>query len=177
MTSNYGPTTYTDGTPIPQVVSPDSWKVLSKGAWRWADPNDPAKGKLYNKYAVDGIHDNDSDTPNKQFVIDGWRVTSSSDWSAQTLSPYLKEYGYQHPSGGASQPHLAQSLGSKDYWQSGSYLTNNINYNNLSGLNLIPAGYVNANTGITQEQNQTAYLHSDTDSDYGAKLRYNHYDI
>ena len=71
MTSNYGPTTYTDGTPIPQVASPDSWKVLSTGAWRWSDPSDPAKGKLYNKYAVDGIHDTDPDTPNKQFVIDG----------------------------------------------------------------------------------------------------------
>ena len=46
MTSNYGPTTYTDGTPIPQVVSPDSWKVLSTGAWRWADPNDPANNCL-----------------------------------------------------------------------------------------------------------------------------------
>ena len=39
-------------------------------------------------------------------------------------------------------------------------MTNNPSaYNNLSGLNLIPAGYVDPDTGITQEQNQTAYLH------------------
>ena len=124
MTSNYGPTTYTDGTPIPQVPSPDTWKVLSTGAWRWADPSDPAKGKLYNKYAIDGIHDTDPDTPNKQFVIDGWRVSSNGDWTSIFLYAYLKEYGYASLpwENATTRPHHAQSIASKDYWQSG-YMT------------------------------------------------------
>ena len=178
MTSNYGPTTYTDGTPIPQVPSPDTWKVLSTGAWRWADPSDPAKGKLYNKYAIDGIHDTDPDTPNKQFVIDGWRVSSNGDWTSVFLYAYLREYGYAslpwvHAT---TRPHFAQSIASKDYWQSGYMTENPSEYNNLSGLNLIPSGYVDPDTGITQEQNQAAYLHSYTGHTWGIKLRYNYHE-
>ena len=34
----------------------NEWKELTTGAWCYYD-NDPSKGKLYNWYAVVGIHD------------------------------------------------------------------------------------------------------------------------
>ena len=53
--------TYRDGTPIPQVNDDTEWVNLTTGAWCYYD-NDPSKGKLYNWYAVAGIHDNDENT-------------------------------------------------------------------------------------------------------------------
>ena len=46
MTSNYGPATYTDGTPIPEVNDANTWKNLTTGAWRWVDSSDPSKRKV-----------------------------------------------------------------------------------------------------------------------------------
>ena len=59
--------TYRDGTPIPQVTNPAEWQNLTTGAWCYYN-NDPSKGKLYNWYAVAGIHDNEDTTPNKEFA-------------------------------------------------------------------------------------------------------------
>ena len=59
--------TYRDGTEIPQVTDATEWSNLTTGAWCYYN-NDPTKGKLYNWYAVAGIHDNDPNTPNKTFA-------------------------------------------------------------------------------------------------------------
>ena len=72
-------TTYRDGTPIPQVTDDDEWLNLTTGAWCYYD-NDPNKGVLYNWYAVRGIHDNDPNTPDKEFAPQGWHVPSHSEW-------------------------------------------------------------------------------------------------
>ena len=48
--------TYRDGTPIPQVTADTEWRNLTTGAWAITD-NDPTKPRLYNWYAVMGIHD------------------------------------------------------------------------------------------------------------------------
>jgi uncharacterized protein (TIGR02145 family) len=83
-------TTYRDGTPIPQVTDPTAWAALTTGAWCYYN-NDPANGaiygKLYNWYAVAGIHDNDPNTPNKILAPLGWHVPSDSEWT--TLADYL----------------------------------------------------------------------------------------
>jgi uncharacterized protein (TIGR02145 family) len=83
---NLDVTTYRDGTPIPQVTDPTQWLNLTTGAWCYYN-NDPANGaiygKLYNGYAVAGIHDavslNDP-LQRKQLAPIGWRIPSSSDW-------------------------------------------------------------------------------------------------
>ena len=69
---------YRDGTPIPQVTDPTAWANLTTGAWCYYN-NDPANGaiygKLYNWYAVAGIHDAASlNNPSlrKQFAPQGW---------------------------------------------------------------------------------------------------------
>ena len=77
--------TYRDGTPIPQVTDATEWSNLNTGAWCYYD-NDPTKPRLYNWYAVMGIHDNDENTPNKEFAPEGWHVPSDAEWT--TLEEY-----------------------------------------------------------------------------------------
>jgi uncharacterized protein (TIGR02145 family) len=86
-------TTYSDGTVIPQVTDPIEWANLTVGAWCYYN-NDPVMGaifgKLYNWYAIAGIHDAASladETLRKQFAPLGWHVPSDSEWT--TLTTYL----------------------------------------------------------------------------------------
>jgi uncharacterized protein (TIGR02145 family) len=87
---NLDVTTYRDGTPIPQVTDPTAWANLTTGAWCYYN-NDPTNGtiygKLYNWYAVAGIHDNDPNTPNKILAPLGWHVPSYNEWD--TLTTFL----------------------------------------------------------------------------------------
>ena len=74
--------TYRDGTPIPQVTDDTEWSNLTTGAWCYYD-NDPTKARLYNWYAVMGIHDAASLTETslrKEFAPEGWRVPTQADW-------------------------------------------------------------------------------------------------
>jgi uncharacterized protein (TIGR02145 family) len=103
---NLDVTTYRDGTPIPQVTDPTQWANLTTGAWCYYN-NDPANGavygKLYNWYAVAGIHDNDPNTPNKILAPLGWHVSSEAEWSIITTflggsvaGGNMKEVGTSH---------------------------------------------------------------------------------
>ena len=82
--------TYSDGTPIPQVIEESKWEALTTGAWCYYN-NDPANGtvygRMYNWYAVAGIHDNDPNTPNKKLAPTGYHVPSDAEWT--TLTDYL----------------------------------------------------------------------------------------
>lgn len=78
--SNAAMTTYEDGTPIPEVRDSSVWNTLTTGAWCYYN-NDPTNGKLYNWYAVAGIHDTDPATPNKKLAPYGWDVPSDKDWN------------------------------------------------------------------------------------------------
>jgi uncharacterized protein (TIGR02145 family) len=88
--TNLDVTTYNDGTPIPQVTDPLQWEILTTGAWCYYN-NDPANGalygKLYNWYAVAGIHDNDPSTPNKILAPIGWHIPTDAEWT--TLITFL----------------------------------------------------------------------------------------
>lgn len=84
---NLNVSTYRDGTVIPQVTDSTAWANLTTGAWCYHN-NDPANeatyGKLYNWYAVAGIHDNDPNTPNKILAPAGYHVPSDSEWTQLT---------------------------------------------------------------------------------------------
>jgi uncharacterized protein (TIGR02145 family) len=83
-------TTYRDGTPIPQVTDPTAWAGLTTGAWCYYNnttANGITYGKLYNWYAVAGIHDTDPSTPNKILAPQGWHVPSDAEWT--TLTDFL----------------------------------------------------------------------------------------
>ena len=148
MTKNLDVTTYRDGTPIPEVTDPTAWSNLTTGAWCYYN-NDPVNGliygKLYNWYAVAGIHDNDPSTPNKFLAPIGYHVPSNTEWT--TVINYLniaplyraggkmKEAGTTHwsspnidgtnasgftglPGGQCSTTGLFTVLGRNGYWWS-----------------------------------------------------------
>ena len=132
--------TYRDGTPIPQVTDATEWANLTTGAWCYYD-NDPSKGKLYNWYAVAGIHDNDENTPNKELAPEGWHVPTDAEWTE--LENYLIANGYNYD-GTTTDNKIAKSLASTSGWNSSTIegaAGNNQNLNNSSGFNAFPDGY------------------------------------
>ncbi len=81
---------YSDGTPIPQVTDPTQWANLTTGAWCYYN-NDPANGaiygKLYNWYALMGIHDAVSAANpalRKKLAPAGWHVPTDAEWTQLT---------------------------------------------------------------------------------------------
>jgi uncharacterized protein (TIGR02145 family) len=135
--------TYRDGTPIPQVTDNTEWQNLTTGAWSYFN-NDPTKPKLYNWYAVMGIHDTDPNTPNKEFAPEGWHVPSDAEWTS--LVDYLVENGYNSSEGTVAvteENRLAKSLASVSGWN-GSPSPGSPGYNpasnNSSGFNAYPVG-------------------------------------
>ena len=136
--------TYRDGTPIPQVTDATEWVDLTTGAWCYYD-NDPSKGKLYNWYAVAGIHDNDENTPNKELAPEGWHVPTSGEW--MTLEEFLITTGYNFD-GTITGNKIAKSLASTSGWNSSTIEGspgNNQFENNRSGFNSLPVGYGGVN--------------------------------
>jgi uncharacterized protein (TIGR02145 family) len=166
-TTNLDEATYRDGTPIPQVTDPAQWAKLTTGAWCYYEnnlANGDIYGKLYNWYAVAGIHDTDPNTPNKQLAPTGYHIPQEAEWS--TLTNYLggesvaggkmKATGtslWQNPnqdatnsSGFTGLPGGRQgsdggflSIGSIGYWWSSSDLTTSawncyLNYNSGSSI-------------------------------------------
>jgi len=129
---NLDVTTYRDGTPIPQVTDPAQWANLTTGAWCYYN-NDPANGttygKLYNWYAVAGVHDNDPNTPNKILAPTGWHIPTDSEWT--TLTTFL---------GGMSIAGGKMKSTGTSLWQSP-----NTGATNESGFTSLPAGGRNIN--------------------------------
>jgi uncharacterized protein (TIGR02145 family) len=90
QSTNLDVTTYRDGTPIPQVTDPIAWAGLTTGAWCYIrnDANTGTTyGKLYNWYAVVGIHDAASlsyASLRKQLAPNGWHVPTDAEWTVLT---------------------------------------------------------------------------------------------
>ena len=132
-------TTYRDGTPIPQVTDDDEWANLTTGAWCYYD-NDPTKGILYNWYAVAGVHDNDENTPNKEFAPVGWHVPMDNEWNI--LKDYLITNGYNYD-GTTNGNKIAKAMASTIGWNTSPTLGsvgNDQSLNNSSGFNAFPEG-------------------------------------
>jgi uncharacterized protein (TIGR02145 family) len=131
--------TYRDGTPIPQVTDATQWSNLTTGAWCYYD-NDPTKGKLYNWYAVAGIHDNDPNTPNKEFAPEGWHVPTDAEWT--TLEEHLIANGYNYD-GTTTGNKIGKSMASISGWISSpteGSPGNDQSLNNSSDFNVYPYG-------------------------------------
>jgi uncharacterized protein (TIGR02145 family) len=160
--TNLDVSTYRDGTAIPRVEDGATWEKLTTGAYSYYN-NDSTTyaaiyGKLYNWYAVAGIHDNDPNTANKTLAPEGWHVPTDSEWTM--LTDYLggesvaggkmKEAGLAHwksPNAGATNESgfsglpgglrdsngTFYSIGSYGHWWSSSeHNTTNAWYRNLN---------------------------------------------
>ena len=142
--------TYRDGTPIPEVTDATEWGNLTTGAWCYYN-NDPNNGKLYNWYAVAGIHDNDENTHNKELAPQGWHVPFDADWT--TLENYLIANGYNYDSTTTGNK-IAKAMASTSGWESSSEI-GMVGYdqstNNSSGFNVFPEGYRFSNGSFDYE--------------------------
>ena len=131
--------TYRDGTPIPQFTGATEWSNLTTGAWAYYN-NDPTKHRLYNWYAVMGIHDTDPNTPNKEFAPEGWHVPTDAEWT--TLENYLIANGYNYD-GTTTENKIAKAMASTTGWNSSTKLGvvgTDQSLNNSSGFNAFPEG-------------------------------------
>ena len=125
--TNLDVTTYRDGTPIPQVTDPTAWANLTTGAWCYYannTANGTTYGKLYNWYALEGIHDNDPNTPNKILAPFGWHTPTVNEWDS--LITFL--------GGTTIAGEKLKSIGTS-LWQSPNIATNE------SGFMALPGGY------------------------------------
>ena len=132
-------TAYKDGTPIPQVTDETEWASLTTGAWCYYYGS--SNRILYNGYAVMGVHDNDPNTPNKEFAPTGWHVPTNQEWL--TFENYLISNGYNHD-GTITGNKIAKALASNSLWFDLFVTEGDVGYeqvnNNSSGFNAIPVG-------------------------------------
>ena len=166
--------TYRDGTPIPQVNDATEWENLTTGAWCYND-NDQSNWKLYNWYAIAGIHDNDENTPNKVLAPEGWHVPSDTEWTE--LENYLIANGYNYD-GTTTENKIGKSLASTSEWNSstnnGDVGSNQI-LNNSSGFNAPPKSYRIEN-GEFYSQGVHAMFWSSTESlNFNFPMAWNRY--
>ena len=153
---NYAGIFYQDGTYIPQVTDATEWANLTTGAWCYYD-NDPNKGILYNWYAVMGIHDNDPNTPNKEFAPEGWHVPTDAEWT--TLEIYLITNGYNYD-GTTTENKIAKAMASTTGWNSSTNTGapgNDQSLNNISGFNALPEGKRHIDGWFSGEGNEVVF--------------------
>ena len=131
--TNLNVSKYRDGTPIPQVTDPTQWANLTTGAWCYysnTTANGTTYGKLYNWYAVAGIHDFDPTTPKKVLAPQGWHIPSDTEWTQ--LIDCL---------GGPNVAGSKMKATGTSLW-----LAPNTDATNTSGLTALPGGIRGANS-------------------------------
>ena len=163
--------TYRDGTPIPQVAVDADWAALTTGAWAY-NPNNPENPRLYNWYAVAGIHDTDPNTPNKEFAPEGWHVPSDAEWI--TLENYLTANGYNYDGtneGNTIAKAMASTTGWNDSGEDGDPGKNQ-SLNNSSGFNAFPEGYRGSYGSFGNEGDDAIFWSSTENGTDGAWSRY-----
>jgi hypothetical protein len=153
--------TYRDGTPIPLLTAPGAWMEATTGAYCIS----PEGAILFNFYAVAGIHDNDPNTPNKEFAPEGWRVASFSDYS--NFESILVWWGIVFPSS-YSPNSIGKPISSQDHWTAycGSLYGNpscQPELNNSSGFNLKPYGRRWHEDGLYYNYGEMTYVWTTTE--------------
>ena len=163
--------TYRDGTPIPQQSFDTDWSNLTTGAWCYYN-NDETKPRLYNWYAVMGIHDTDPNTPDKEFAPEGWHVPTDTEWT--TLEEHLIANGYNYD-GTTIGNKIAKAMASTTGWINSTIAGapgNDQSLNNSSGFNAFPVGD-RVNSGSFFNEGNAAFFWSSAES--SADNAWNHY--
>lgn len=171
MKSNLNVSKYTDGTPIPQVTDQNQWTNLTTGAWCYYN-NDPANGpiygKLYNWYAVAGIH-NAASASNpalrKKLAPTGWHVPSN----AEIMEFYFSCLISQAVAGGKMKATGTIQIGN------GLWEEPNNGATNESGFTGLPGGY-RTNLGFDEKGIYGMWWNSDelnTTNSYNFSLKNN----
>ena len=159
--------TYRDGTPIPEVSDNTEWANLTTGAWRYTTHTigNSTPEKLYNWYAVMGIHDSDPNTPNKEFAPEGWHVPSDAEWT--TFENCLIASGYNYD-GTTTEDKIAKAIASTSGWVETQDYPGAPGYNqstnNSSGFNIYPFGTITPE-GVPVNGASNSVLWSSTEAD------------
>jgi uncharacterized protein (TIGR02145 family) len=154
-TTNLDESTYSDGTPIPQITDTAVFASLTTGAWCYyknSTANGEIYGKLYNWYAVKGIWNEASKTDigqRKKLAPDGHHIASYDEWF--TLAGAIGGFG----SGGKMKA-TGTSL-----WKSP-----NTGATNESGFTGLPGGglFTNDNQNTFATINESGYWWSSDDA-------------
>ena len=165
--------TYRDGTSIPEVSDQTDWSSLTTGAWCYFD-NNSTKGKLYNWYAVMGIHDAASlsdASQRKEFAPEGWHVPTDAEWT--TLENYLIANGYNYDQS-ITENKIAKAMASTTGWINDYTNDGRVGYlqsttNNGSGFNAFPVGW--RSVGGFAAEGQLANFWSSTGIDSASAWR------
>jgi uncharacterized protein (TIGR02145 family) len=155
---------YRDGTPIPQVTDATEWVNLTTGAWAYYN-NDPTKPRLYNWYAVKGIHDAASlsdESLRKEFAPQGWHVPSNDEWT--TFKNHLIASGYNFD-GTTEGNKIAKAMASITSWETSTTTGapgNDHSLNNSSGFNALAQG-LRDDEGSFRNSSRIGYFWSSTE--------------
>ena len=186
---------YRDGTPIPQFSGSGlEWNNLTTGAWRYIEDDSANSnlGKLYNAYALIGVHDNDPLTPNKILAPEGYKIPNTNDFDI--LFNYLLNNGFSSngsftgsytsnnsslsPSNAISK---SLAIDSDDWYPAnynivdGSSTVPNIliSENNKSKLTLIPYGTYNGYDWNTFGYYSSFFIKNDNNEVHSVQISYN----
>ena len=135
QSTNLDVTTYSDGTPIPQVTSSSAWANLTTGAWCYYNndsANNAVYGKLYNWYAVAGIYDAPSlanPVLRKNLAPTGWHVPTDTEWSTLMNSVDPNSNGGLYSPNAAGGP--LKEAGSTHWWAPNTAATNSSGFTGL----------------------------------------------
>ena len=145
-------TKFRNGESIPNVTDNTAWAGLTTAAWCDYD-NSPTNGSifghLYNWYAT-----NDS----RNIAPAGWHIPTIEEWLV--LENYLINNSFNYD-GSTSGNKFAKSLASNNYWKVSSGIGapgNNMNNNNSSGFNGLPAGGRYGTSGVFFSQTEGSFF-------------------
>jgi uncharacterized protein (TIGR02145 family) len=178
MTSNLDVSNYTDGTPIPQVTDLSRLETMTTGAWCYLN-NDTLfghkYGKLYNWYAVMGIHDEVSkffEPARKKLAPQGYHIPSYSEFGnlvdgiggLLNAAPKLKVNYIWPTKGNNSTGFSALPGGSRSQPINGQYISGDVTWWwSSTEYNSYSASYMNitdfpANNGVILGPFNTKYF-------------------
>lgn len=149
---NLDVTTYSDGTLIPQVTDPSTWRSITTGAWCYYNmdsANGIIYGKMYNWNAVVGIWNEASKTDisqRKKLAPSGYHIPTENEWT--TLTNFL---------GGKSIAGGKMKTTGTNLWNSP-----NTGASNISGFSGLPGGVCSSNFSFMLI-NQQAFWWSSTE--------------
>ena len=168
--------TYRDGTPIPEATENTPWASLTTGAWCYKNYDPSTNVKMYNWYAVAGIHNAASlsyPSLRKEFAPEGWHVPSNYEYTI--LENFLIANGYNYD-GSTTENKLAKAMASTSGWNSNiNTITgtpgNDQSSNNSSGLNFHPFGWRSGNHFTSEGSSVIIWTSSSNSTTYTACYR------
>jgi uncharacterized protein (TIGR02145 family) len=159
MKENLKTTTYSNGSPIPNVADSGAWMNLTSGAYVWYDNNISWKdsyGALYNWFATVDVNG---------LCPTGWHVPTNDEWTA--LTDYIGGTGEPHGNELKSCRQVNSPLGGDCNTTEHPRWDEDTNYGNYGtddyGFSGLPGGFRNFN-GSFSSIGFTGYWWSSTET-------------